>query len=225
MERRREGLTSGGAEERERRGFVVRCVFRRCEAPHAVVTGNGHRRRLDTRGQAEGAKGAGAVFPRMARRNGGSSPVFDDAGGNRCRLAGRRTGGLGFRRAGIALGRFRDGNEQEEPQKREGYFREVRTQQHCADYILQAVVRQQLSITICRIPQKMKTRDNIFQHIIGLKSIDTFRTESREAGHARMTPGVGAKFIEESTLVESSYRQAYISNSAKTRERLRHGLC
>jgi hypothetical protein len=153
MGRRRAGLTSGGAEERERRGFVVRCVFRWCCAAYAIAKGNGHRRRFDTRGQAEGARGAGAVFPCMARRNGGGSPVSDDAGGNRCRFAGRRTGSLGFRRARVALGRFRDGNEQEELQEREGYFREVRTQQHFADYILRAVVRQQLSIR-CRATRR-----------------------------------------------------------------------
>ena len=80
--------------------------------------------------------GAGAVFPRMTRRNGGSSPISVEVGGNRFRFAGRRTGSLGFRRTGIALGRFRNGNEQEEPEEREGYFREVRTQEHLADYTL-----------------------------------------------------------------------------------------
>ena len=75
----------------------------------------------------------------MIRRNGGSFPVSDDAGGNRCRFAGQRTGGLGDRRAGIALGRFRDGNEQEEPEEREGDFRETRTKEHSVDYILSGV--------------------------------------------------------------------------------------
>ena len=143
--RRRAGLTSGRAEERERRGFVIRCVFRGREPPHAAVKGNGHRRRLDARGQAEGAKGAGAIFPRMIRRNGGSTPISGDIGGDRCRFAGRRTGGLGLRRAGIALGRFRYGNEQEEPDERECYFRKIRSQVHFSNYILQEGVRQRLS--------------------------------------------------------------------------------
>jgi len=81
----------------------------------------------------------------MTRRNGGSSPISGEVGGNRFRFAGRRTGSLGFRRTGIALGRFRNGNEQEEPEERKGYFRETRTQEHFADYIPQAGVRQQLS--------------------------------------------------------------------------------
>jgi len=81
----------------------------------------------------------------MTRWSGGSSPITGEAGGNRCRFAGRRTGCLGFRRAGIALGRFRDGNEQEEPEQRQGYIRKIRTLEHFADYILQAGDRQQLS--------------------------------------------------------------------------------
>ena len=142
---RRAGLPSGRAEESERRGFVVHRVFRRCYAPRAVARGNVHRGRLDAWRQAEGAKDAGAILPRMVRWNGGSSPVSDDAGGNRCRFAGRRTGRIGFRRAGIALGRFRYGNEQEEPDEHKGDFREIRTQEHFSDCIPQAGDRQQLS--------------------------------------------------------------------------------